>query len=892
MILIRLEQKQIIGIKFNIMSPETIRKMAVVKIVTPETYDEDGYPVDGGLMDRRLGTVTPGLRCKTCGGKFGECPGHFGVIELARPVIHIGYAKYIAKILKVICRNCSRVRLTKEERSKFLERLKKYKGSILLFEIFDEIIKTVKDRKTCPHCNAVQYEIKFENPYNYVEINPEEQDKRKRERKLTPIDIRERLEKIPDDDLIFLGLDENNRPEWMVLTALPVPPVTVRPSIILETGERSEDDLTHKLVDIVRINKKLMDALEAGAPQPIIEDLWDLLQYHVATYINNEISGMPPAKHRSGRPLKTLAQRLKGKEGRFRGNLSGKRVNYSARTVISPDPNLSLNEVGVPLEVAKELTVPVRVTMFNKEFLKQLIRNGPHKYPGANYIERPDGVRINLARVKNLDEVADKLDIGWVVHRHLMDGDIVLFNRQPSLHRMSMMAHIVKVLPGRTFRLNLTVCPPYNADFDGDEMNLHVPQTEEARAEARILMLVQTQILSPRFGGPIIGCIHDHISGSYLLTKRGTKISREELIDLLYIAGILEDVYNKLGDKKEFTGKEVFSLFLPDDINIKFKSKLCKSYGCEKCLEENCPHDAFVVIRNGKLIRGVIDEKAIGAFAGEVVDIIAKKHGLEAARKFLDSYTKFIIAFLMRRGFTTGIDDEDLPQEAIERIEEVLQESIKKVKEVIKMYEEGLLEPLPGRSLEETLEMKIMQILSEARDTSGRIANEYLEKQRKENHARIMAITGARGSLLNITQMAACLGQQSVRGERVKRGFINRVLSHFKKGDLGAKARGFVASSYKKGLHPVEYFFHAAGGREGLVDTAIRTSQSGYMQRRLINALQDLKVEYDGTVRDARGVIVQFKYGDDGIDPSRSDWGKTLDVKKIIEGIIGEKRER
>ena len=323
----------------------------------------------------------------------------------------------------------------------------------------------------------------------------------------------------------------------MVLTVLPVPPVTVRPSITLETGERSEDDLTHKLVDILRINQRLKENMEAGAPQLIVEDLWELLQYHVTTYFDNEASGVPPARHRSGRPLKTLAQRLKGKEGRFRSNLSGKRVNFSARTVISPDPNISINEVGVPEMIATEVTVPIYVTPWNIEKMKRLHQNGPNVHPGANYVIRPDGRKIRVYE-ETKEAIIEKLEVGFRVERHLIDGDIVLFNRQPSLHRMSMMAHEVRVLPYKTFRLNLCVCPPYNADFDGDEMNMHVFQTEESRAEAKSLMRVQEHILSPRFGGPIIGGIHDHISGAYLLTRESSVFEEDEVFQILKRAKI------------------------------------------------------------------------------------------------------------------------------------------------------------------------------------------------------------------------------------------------------------------------------------------------------------------------------------------------------------------
>ncbi|MEN4029895.1 MAG: DNA-directed RNA polymerase subunit A' [Methanobacterium sp.] len=859
--------KKIAQINFGLMSPEDIRKMSVTTIVTPDTYDEDGYPIEAGLMDPRLGVIDPGLKCRSCGSRGGDCQGHFGHINIARPVIHAGFADTIHKILRSTCKECARILLTDVEIIDYRDRIETMiENEESLTDIIKEIY-TVARRDKCPHCEEEQEDIKIDKPVSIVEGNY----------KLTPSEVRERLEKIPEEDHILLGVNPKvAKPEWMVLTVLPVPPVTVRPSITLETGERSEDDLTHKLVDILRINQRLKENMEAGAPQLIVEDLWELLQYHVTTYFDNEASGVPPARHRSGRPLKTLTQRLKGKEGRFRSNLSGKRVNFSARTVISPDPNISINEVGVPEMIAKEVTVPIYVTPWNIEEMKKYIQNGPNVHPGANYVERPDGRKVRVYE-ETKEAIIEKLDVGFRVERHLINGDIVLFNRQPSLHRMSMMAHEVRVLPYKTFRLNLCVCPPYNADFDGDEMNMHVFQTEESRAEAKSLMRVQEHILSPRFGGPIIGGIHDHISGAYLLTRKSSVFEEDEVFQILKRARI------PLPDPKgePWTGKEIFSLLLPEDLNMVYKAEICRK--CDECLKQECKNDAYVMIENGQLISGVIDDKAFGSFAGKILDFIVKEYGTDRAREFLDSATKLAISGIMKKGFTTSTDDEEIPLEAKERIEELLSKAEERVEILIEAYNNEELEALPGRSLEETLEMKIMQELGEARDKSGVIAESYFDINK--NHAVIMALTGARGSMLNLTQIAACVGQQSVRGGRIERGYSERTLPHFKKGELGAKARGFVHSSYKSGLDPLEFFFHAMGGREGLVDTAIRTAQSGYMQRRLVNALQDLSVMPDGTVRDNRGVIIQTMYGEDKVDPAKSDYGKVVDIDRVIEEI-------
>ena len=855
--------------------------MSVRKIIWADTYDDDGFPYPQGLMDLNLGVIDPGLRCKTCDQKASECPGHFGHIELAKPVIHVGYTRLIRKLLRVTCRSCGRVLLSPDELEKVVGTEEDATGDLLSE-------KDIKKERICPHCGEQQLKINFEKPTTFSEVVVEEG--KKVEHKLTPADIRSRMEKIPNEDLIPLGINPDvARPEWTILTVLPVPPVTMRPSIILENGQRSEDDLTHKLVDIIRINQRFKENQDAGAPQLIIEDLWELLQYHVTTYMDNEVAGCPPARHRSGRPLKTLSQRLKGKDGRFRGSLSGKRVNFSSRTVISPDPNLSVAQVGVPRAVANEMTIPVRVTAYNLEELKQIARTGPTRPDvnapcGANYAIRPDNRRLRLAE-GNLDTVADMIEPGWTVERQLRDGDVVLFNRQPSLHRMSIMAHRVKVMEGRTFRLNPAVCPPYNADFDGDEMNMHVPQTEEARAEATILISVQENILSPRFGGPIIGGIHDHVSGMFMLTHDLRWFTKPEALYLLKHTTIEHmPPPGKVEDGIEYwSNKQVFSHILPDQLNTVFKASSCRN--CDKCEKEQCATDAYVKIIDGELLVGTIDKKAIGAFDGQIVNRIIRHYGMRRAAEFIDDMTKLSIRGIMIDGFSFGIDDEDLSKTEYGQIDETLKNAAIDVTRRIKIYEDGQLEPMPGRTVEETLEMQIMQVLGKARDLTGQIAGRHLGLG---NSAVLMAVSGARGSMLNLTQMAGCIGQQSVRGERIVRGYDDRTLPHFKKGDRGSDAHGFIQHSYKGGLNPTEFFFHAIGGREGLVDTAVRTSQSGYLQRRMINALQDLKVAYDGTVRSTGGKIIQFEYGEDGTDPTKSAFGDPVDVKGIVESILKE----
>jgi DNA-directed RNA polymerase subunit A' len=865
-------------INFGLFSPQDLRKISVVEIQTPDTYDEDGAPITAGLMDGRLGTLEPRQRCRTCGNTAIRCPGHFGHIELAVPIIHIEFTKLIYDLLRATCRNCGRILLPDETGKRLRSRIEKTRQ--LLGLVPDSVYKVIfQETKTkqCPYCGALQYKIAFEKPTKFSEQIPESGSE-----PLTPSMTRERLGRIPDEDLELLGFNPKTaRPEWMVLQVLPVPPVYVRPSITLESGIRSEDDLTHKLVDIIRINQRLKENMDAGAPTLIIQDLSELLQYHVTTYFNNEASGIPPARHRSGRALKTLSQRLKGKEGRFRSNLSGKRVDFSARTVVSPDPNLDINEVGVPLEVAIRLSVPEKVTEWNLEEVRNLVKNGPEQYPGALYIIRPDGKRIRLEFVLDREKIAEAVEVGFVLERHLKNGDIAIFNRQPSLHRMSIMAHFVRVLPYKTFRLHLCVCPPYNADFDGDEMNLHVPQGEEARTEALLLMQVQDQILSPRFGGPIIGANTDFITSAYLFTRKSNYLTVNEVNRLLLAAGYTGPLPKpKIREPRPlWTGKQIFSLFLPKDMNYVLKASICQ--GCTKCEEEDCKYDAYVVVKNGELITGVIDRRSVGAEQSEsLLHRIIKDYGTQAGREFLNRITHLLKLFITMRGFTYSYDELVLSPKAEDRIQKTMDRIEKKILELIDSYEKATLPRLPGQTLEDSFEIYVMNELAKARDESGKIADQDFTL---ENAGIVMTRTGARGSSLNIGQISACVGQQSVRGKRILRGYQGRALPHFKAGDATPKARGFVYSSYQKGLDVIEFFFHSMGGREGLVDTAVRTQQSGYMQRRLINALEHIRLEYDGTVRDSAGDIIQFKYGEDGVDPAKSDHGKAVNVGRLVE---------
>jgi len=825
-------RKKIKSLYFGLLNPEQIKKIASARIVTPELYDIDGYPVDGGLMDLRLGAIDPGVRCRTCGGRLKECLGHPGLIDLSRPVVHVKYVPIIEMCLRSFCQSCGKFLLSEEK-------IKEYG--------LKERMKKAKDGKKCPYCDTPQEKMKLDKPLTF----------KKGKKRIFPDEVREMLVNIPNEELKHVGINPDVfRPEWGILTVLLVPSVTVRPSITLESGERSEDDLTHKLGDIIRADQRLRENLNAGAPEVIIDDLWDLLQYHITTFYDNSVAGVPPARHRSGHPLKTITERIKGKEGRIRHNLAGKRVNFSSRTVISPDPNIRINEIGIPKEIAMTLTVNESVTTLNINYLKKVVQSAV--YPGANYIIRPDGKRKKITPDLK-EEIIEELAPGYIVERHLRDGDIVLFNRHPSLHRASLMSHRVKVMPYKTFRLHPAVAFPYNADFDGDEMNIHVPQTEEARAEAEILLDVNQNLMSPKNNTNLIGCIADAVTGNYLLGL--TEMSKADASQLLYEANL-----STAFTKKTLNGAEIISEVLPK-INFEYKPKSAE--------------EPFI-IKAGKLMSGAVDDKVVGVESGvlirELDRTIGREKTLETIRKIFAIGTKY----LSKKGFTISTNDLKVNTKVEGATDKIINDSEDKTKAIIESFKDETLEIIPGKTKEESREIRIIQILNEVRTKIGQIVKQEFPK---DNPLSSMITSGSGGNILNITQMACCVGQQSLWGKRIGFGYTNRTLSCFKENDLSPKARGFIESAFMKGLKPYEFFFGSITGRDSLMDTALRTPKSGYLYRRLANALQDMKVTYDGTVRDGSDNVMQFKYGDDGLDTSELHKNKQISPGEAI-GIV------
>ncbi len=454
--------ESIVGIQFSIFSPEEIERRSVVEITTHATY-EGSEPKIGGLFDPRMGVLENGKVCRSCGQTNHGCPGHFGHYKLTRPVFYIQFFENVLKILRCVCVRCAKLLVDKDRVGAQVSRKKGEARWKEVSKLCSTITRCGQENED--GCGAIQ-------PTNYkregiarVEANfgPAVADGKQI---LETEYVLQLFRRVSDEDVDFMGFNHRFcRPDWMICTVMAIPPPQVRPSVVQDNNQRSEDDLTHKLFEIIKADKTLAQKIEGQSSKYVIDELVNVLQYHVATLVDNQIPGVAPSAQRSGRPLKSIQQRLGSKEGRIRYNIQGKRVEFSARSVITPDPNISISELGVPLKIAMNLTVPERVTTFNRDKLYKFVQNGADTYPGAKTLVRGDGRMISLRHINTRELV---LYAGDVVHRHLMDGDTVLFNRQPTLHRMSMMGHKAKVLPYNTFRLNVSVCSAYNADFDGD----------------------------------------------------------------------------------------------------------------------------------------------------------------------------------------------------------------------------------------------------------------------------------------------------------------------------------------------------------------------------------------------------------------------------------------
>ncbi|KAL2922905.1 DNA-directed RNA polymerase III subunit 1, partial [Bienertia sinuspersici] len=896
------EPRKIESIKFSMFSAPEISKIAEVEVYRGVYYDNNKKPIAYGLLDPKMGPPNKisGL-CATCHAKYEDCPGHYGCLTLALPVFNIGYIGSVLDILKSICKSCAHLLLPEKECNEFLKKMRNTKlDSLQKTELRKKLIKKVSSKQVvkCLRCGYLNGKVKKGKTALAIVHNRPRQDKNHEETEascpslINPHDALLLFKQMLDQDCELLYL--NDRPEKFLITNISVPPMSLRPSVFVDGGIQSnENDITERLKRIIQANACLQQGLQEPSSSYKLLDDWDYLQIEVAQYINSEVRVAIPGQQ-PPKPLSGFVQRLKGKQGRFRGNLSGKRVEFTGRTVISPDPNLKITEVAVPHLMASTLTYPERVNHYNIEKLRQCVRNGPKKYPGAKFVIEPNGDKKDLS-FAGRKRIADELKFGYIVHRHLEDGDVVLFNRQPSLHRMSIMCHRARIMPWRTLRFNESVCNPYNADFDGDEMNMHVPQTEEARTEAVLLMGVQNNLCTPKNGTILVASTQDFLTSSFLITRKDTFYDRAAFSLMCTYMGDGMDIIDLptpalIKPIELWTGKQLFNVLLRPHahlrvfVNLMVKEKIFSKLEGKNtpCREETmCPNDGFVYFRNSELICGQLGKATLGN--GNKVglfSVLVRDYSAHAAAACMNRLAKLSARWIGNHGFSIGINDVQPGKLLYEEKHKTIQKGYENCDELIHSFNEGRQTLVQGCDAAQTLEDGITKALNKIREETGSVCMKELHWR---NSPLIMSQCGSKGSPINISQMVACVGQQAVGGHRAPDGFIDRSLPHFPKNSKAPAAKGFVANSFYTGLTATEFFFHTMGGREGLVDTAVKTADTGYMSRRLMKCLEDLAIHYDMTVRNSSGTIVQFLYGDDSMDPAQMEGaeGFPLDFERL-----------
>jgi len=817
-------------------------------------------PKDGGLLDARMGVIENQLICATCGLGMADCVGHFGHIKLAEPTFHFGYFKYIQKILSVICIRCSNILYNKNE-ADINEMCKTKFGKARLSEL-KNIVKNVTHCQTCGNpvskIKLVMKDITIFAETNLTEtkaVGLHEIEKKKLHRELTPENVWNIFVNISDADCSIMGLGKS-RPESMIYKIFPVPPVAVRPSARVDfmASFVAQDGLTHQLSNIVKNNLRIKKNNET--PEHTTKNdrgYSHLLQLHTTQYFDNESTAVPKAEQK-GRPLKSLSARLKGKEGRLRGNLMGKRVDFSARTVITPDPCISINEFGVPLYVAMTESIPVTVTKQNVDKLQQLVNNGKSKYPGANTVIKMgrNMVQIDLRYRKQ----PVKLDIGDVVERHLVDGDVILINRQPTLHKQSMMSVHIRVINDSnlyTFRLSERDTKPFNADYDGDEMNAFIPQSIQSIVELQMISIIKNQLVNPRDSSLLIGSIQDTLLGGYNMTRDSVSLDWKIVMNLISYTSFSN--FHKMKKDGKYSGKELFSFVLPKKINDKQIKDVTDADG-------KSSKKITFEIRNGQLLTGQIEKSKIGAQKkNNIAHMIIDEYGNERAMQFIDDSCRLICNFNIYNGFSIGLGDIMITEEMEKNITNVI--ATKFLEAEHKITE---MENCPDMVDSDLFEKDLQSMLSVIREELGKSVMDRLDPL---NAMKTLDGAGVKCPISNVAQMCACLASQEFEGKRMPKKISGRTLPYFFKDDDRAEARGFAKHSLLQGLNWPEYVFHHLASRLGLVETSIKTAETGYIQRKLIKSLEDMMVTYDQTVRSASGIVIQFYYGDNGIDNIR-----------------------
>lgn len=892
-------------IQFGILTPEEIVRQSVCEVNTSKLSNSNS------VYDERMGSMDNTKLCVTCGKNNKECIGHFGHISLNVNILHPLFHKLIMSILKCVCYKCSRVLLTRAQLE--LNGLLKYSHHGRFVKIM-----TKMDRVDfCSHCESVQPRYVFSNIdrsiYMILKIDGENS-----RIQMIESEIRIIFERMTNDDIVLLGFNPHHfHPRSLIMSVLPVIPTVARPFIVTD-NMTCDDDLTLQYMEIVKTNHHIVDPrLSESKLQKYVQSL----KFKIKSLFDN--SG-DRQRLNNGRPMKGLKKRLTGKEGLIRNNLMGKRVDKSARTVIGPDPTLRVDEIAIPREIADVLCYPVRINRYNLEYAKDLIERG-----GANFLIRDNGnTRINIRyagtrqgtrlhfgdvlwkkktrrmvmiRVekdlfaledgdvlyRNGERVMDvipstpravNIRIGDIMERKLQNGDVLLLNRQPTLHKGSMIAQKVVIRPGKTIRMNLAITKTFNADFDGDEMNLHCPASPETEAELRLLSSVTNNLINCQSSKANIVIVQDALLGCYLMTLSRrppmTKSLFYQLTMSIPTVTIQEEkinAYHTLKGKEVYDGRLLFSLILPSDFFF-------------KGVNNADPDEPEIVIERGILLSGAINKSNLSSSHASFITILYHEYGARVCTEFINNVQFLTIAYLVHHSFTIGLGDCIIQRR--EQISDAVAKAFIKAKSnEIQICEERLQE------------IYVSFALASARDTGMNIARGAMAP---DNNFLRTVISGAKGDYFNISQVTGLLGQQNLNGQRIPKTLSNntRSLPHYPldpqqyTDDMKYESRGFIQSNFTKGLSPREFYFHAMTGREGITDTAMKTATSGYIQRRMIKLAEDVQVQYDSTVRNSSGDIIQFVYGDTGLDPTRTVFhgayknrGVVCNIHRLVERL-------
>lgn len=885
------------SIEFGVMRDIDVEKQFHGREITvPTLYQTNtNIPLEHGPLCTKMGSPRRGIDCATCGGNFksdGEktCPGHHGFMKLAWRVYIPTFVPTILKTLNSVCDQCRKLvlkqseitaaRLINENQARFryiTDICLKRSGcptcsgvvddSVELGAIFNPVILKKKKGKVYHRKRYDldgKYEIcrKFQKNYQGPRVH------------VTTEEVYYILEDLISPDTIkLLGL--STHPKYFVPGIIPILPNPLRPSSC--RGEViSEHSLTLCIAELARVNNVANDMVKRSARvESLLREQAAKLQsayvamFHGAEKTQFETNASArryrvrgPISSKQGTARKGILDNFKHKEGQMRGEGMGKRVNWCGRSVITADCKIAIGEFGVPYSVAATLTFPEIVNQHNIAVLTECVARGWQPVmgnkPGAMFhISARTGQRKCLAYyAQSTASDANDVKCGDTVERTMMTGDMVLVNRQPSLHKWSMMAHKVILMPGSSFRLNPSVTSPYGADFDGDEMNIHLPQTYAAQAELRELMAVQFGIVSAQKSAPVIGVIQDVLVGSYLLTEPGVLIDEQTMMNCLSELEISElpipAIMHRQPDSgrwiKYWTGHQLFSCLFPADLS-------CDERSNKDVWDQ---HSNGMVICGGTLVLGRMSKKTLGASAPHsIAHILYLDHSPAVAAKFLSEIQYVVNRWLQTRGFSVGLRDMILSSVVREKVETELKELGKKLEDP----EQGLLRKRTLISRNDW-ENSMMLELDYVRDKLCLQINNAVVG----NSLHSMVAAGSKGNPINQMQIMGFIGQQSINGKRIQPKFGKRTLPHFECGDVGSDGCGFVRNSFLSGLLPAEFFFHMAGSRVGIVDTACKTEKSGYVGHREVKVLEDYNVDQLGGVRGTKGRVLQFVYGDDGFD--------------------------